>query len=142
MKNAAEWDVKDVENLLTEWAAWARADADHRLGYPRASFFGTPDPLKKNQKKTMLTASGKQTEVATAPTNSSPAALIMAVDRIIGQASDLYKEPLTRRYLRHQPDRIAARQLRMVRADYTAQVEAAVKWVANQLEDKTHHPGG
>lgn len=58
---------------------------------------------------------------------------IARVDKVVGQLPGWMKSAIHRSYLWQQPDRIAARELKMSRAEFTRRREAAVEYVAERL---------
>lgn len=69
----------------------------------------------------------------TAPRTSDLPDDVFAVDRIVATAPAMYQKPLKRRYIWRQPDRFAARELRMERSVYTQIAEDAVRYVSARL---------
>lgn len=80
----------------------------------------------------LLTADGKETRTSGRPELQLGGG-IARVDKIVGGLPGWMKSVIHRSYLWQQPDRIAARELKMPRAEYTRRREAAVEYVAERL---------
>lgn len=79
------------------------------------------------------TAKGRQTR-SRKPINSQILPNdYMLIDKIVSQSPNYMKKTLHRAYLWGQPDRIAARELRIDRELFTSQREAAVEWVMKKF---------
>lgn len=154
--------IGDVETNIAKWGMWARRHTE-RLGLPTSSSIcrmveqAQVFERKQRQPKRalakarksgdarliaealgnaehQLTARGNQTKVVTALKIGYVEPSIMAIDRIVGNLPGKYKKAIYRRYVYLQPDRIAARQLRVPREEYTGWVDAAVDFIAEKLE--------
>ncbi len=133
--------IGDVEALVARWGMWARRHTE-RLGLPSSSSICRmieqsmvfDRKRKKHNPEKQLTAWGRQTRVVTALKIGYVEPDIMAVDRIVSRLPNRYKKAIYRRYMYLQPDRIAAKQLRIERETYTGMVEAAVEYIAEKLE--------
>lgn len=79
-----------------------------------------------------LTAEGKASRSTGRP-ELQLSGSIARVDQVVGALPGWMKSAIHRSYLWQQPDRIAARELKMPRAEFTRRREAAVEYVAERL---------
>jgi hypothetical protein len=79
-----------------------------------------------------LTAEGKETRGNGRPELQLSGG-IARVDKVVGGLPGWMKAAIHRSYLWQQPDRIAARELKMSRAEFTRRREASVEYVADRL---------
>lgn len=129
--------MDDTLRRLEQWGEWSRT-AGESLGLPASSSIALMIERTKvfaqPGRNSRMTAICRQTRVMTAPRTKDLPDEVFAVDRIVAQAPAMYQKPLKRRYIFRQPDRFAARELRMERAVYTQIAEDAVRYVENKLE--------
>lgn len=135
----------DMEGLLVLWGRYARRMSD-MLGYPRTSCIATiAETVKtadrkerRNQKPdSELTAKGRQ-KISRKPLDQQILPDdYMAIDAIVAKSPNHMQKVLMRAYLWGQPDRIAAREMRIDRERFTERREAAVKWVATKFFAKS-----
>jgi hypothetical protein len=83
-----------------------------------------------------LTANGKQSMVVIAPDELVLSSNAVSVEQIVVGLAGWMKSCIFRTYAYHQPDRIAARELRMTREEYTRQREASVEHVMEKLAER------
>lgn len=126
----------DAIRLLTVWGRWSR-DTAESLGYPSSSSIATMIEQTKvfaqprgNLRKTAVCS---QTRVMIAPQVQEVPDEVAVVDRLVARADKMYQKCLKRRYIFNQPDRFAARDLRMDREVYTAYAQAAEKYIADRI---------
>jgi len=151
----------EVRDWLERWGRWAKRTTD-KLGYPNVSSIakmveqarvferrekvgkralaearesGDPRQIAEayGYEEHPLTARGKQTRSMRPLEVGEVEPTIMRIERVISTAPGRYQSALYRRYVFGQPDRFAARQLGLSRADYTNRAEAAVGYVALRL---------
>lgn len=154
------WTDK-VQDWLEDWGRWAKRTTD-KLGYPNVSSIAkmveqarvferrektgkrklreawkTGDPRQIAEAygyaEHELTARGKQTRSMKPLEIGEVDPTIMAIERVISTAPGRYQAALYRRYVFGQPDRFAARDLGMSKADYTNRANVAVDYVAENL---------
>ena len=131
--------VMIVEYRLTEWGRLSRQFKDN-LGYPRSSSISDMmDHVKvwTKQRKPrwgFVTAQGKQKRVfKPQDIDVQTADWFMDIDRQVATLPNWMAKPIKRAYLWGQPDRIAARELRISREEFTSAREKAVMYIAERL---------
>lgn len=131
---------REGDALLASWGRYARKMSE-ALGYPRTSCISMMiDSIKvadrkarKQKAEDELTAKGKQKKSRKPIDGHILPDDFMKIDRIVSESPNHMQKVLRRAYLWGQPDRIAARELRIDRELFTEQREMAVLWVMNKF---------
>ncbi|HEX7075763.1 MAG TPA: hypothetical protein VF226_17130 [Hyphomicrobiaceae bacterium] len=130
-------EYAECELRLIAWGRWSRRMASN-LGYPKSSGIARMIEMVKVFKPAEhsgreLTAKGKETRSMRPLTVEDAPAEVMEIDRLVANLPGWMHAAVSRSYRFRQPDRIAARELRMSREQYTLRREAAVSYLAEKL---------
>lgn len=136
--SVAEDIQREGDAILAAWGRAARQINDS-LGYPRSSCISAMsealkvfDGVAKDTGREP-TATGKQKKSRKSVDMQVLPENFMKIDKLVAQSPNQMQKVLKRAYLWGQPDRIAARELRIERKLFTEQREAAVTWVMRRL---------
>lgn len=128
-------ELDKIDALLAEWGRFSR-EKSNALGYPTYSSIAAMIEMTKvfdsQRKSTGNTANGSQKRSVRPPETYVPARY-MKIDGIVAKAPNKYQQVIRRAYLYGQPDRIAARELKMAREDFTGLRESALEFVLRML---------
>jgi hypothetical protein len=132
----AEGLFEATERYLTQWGRWARRTAD-KLGYPQSSSVARMIEMVKVHKPqpegVKATAKGKETRSFRPVDSDLPPADILAIDAAVARLSGVHLQAVSRAYRFGQPDRIAAKELRISRELFRERREGAVRELSQVL---------
>lgn len=129
--------AEQTHHHLEYWGRLARRTAD-KLGYPRISSFAVvaetvkAETVTEGRKKLAVTAAGKPTR-SVRPLDPYTPREFSEVDAAVSRAPKWAQKVIYRAYVYGQPDRIAAKELRVERETYTTCRLEAVRLVGEML---------